>query len=127
MTVEIQLLGTPRLRVDGEPRALRGRKAWSLLTHLLLADRPASREQLAELLFPEAADPLGALRWNLAELRRGLGPDSIAAGREPAVTLPLDTVVDVRVLRDGTPAEAAALPGLGAELLEGVEAASPAF
>jgi DNA-binding SARP family transcriptional activator len=128
MTVEIQLLGAPQLRSGGEPRALRGRKAWSLLAYLLCAERPATREHLAELLFPDAEDPLGALRWNLAELRRGLGPDAIDGQREVALVLPEDAVVDVRVLRDGAPAEAAALSCLGRELLEGVDASpTPAF
>ena len=45
---------------------------WS--PYLLLSRvRNPSREHLAELLFTGADDPLGSLRWNLAELRRGIG------------------------------------------------------
>lgn len=74
--VTIRLLGPPAVEKDGRPvRAPRGRKAWALLCYLLLVDRPPGRRHLAELLFADAADPLGALRWTLAELRRVLGTD----------------------------------------------------
>ena len=44
----------------------------------VLAERPPGRRHLAELLFDEADDPLGALRWTLAELRRKLGaPETV--------------------------------------------------
>ncbi|GFJ85891.1 AfsR/SARP family transcriptional regulator [Phytohabitans houttuyneae] len=70
----VRLLGPPSIDVDGSPaRSPRGRKAWALLSYLLLAERPPSRRHLAELLFADADDPLGALRWTLAELRRSLG------------------------------------------------------
>ena len=39
---------------------------------VLLTERAPSRERVATLLFEEAADPLGALRWNLAQLRKTL-------------------------------------------------------
>ena len=44
----------------------------------VLGERPPTRTQLASLLFPEADDPLGALRWCLAEIRRGLGAGGVA-------------------------------------------------
>ena len=70
----IRLLGSPAIERDGVAiRSPRGRKAWALLSYVLLAERPPSRRHLAELLFAEAKDPLGALRWTLAELRRTLG------------------------------------------------------
>jgi hypothetical protein len=50
-----------RARRRTDPLA-RGRKAWALLTYVLLAGRQPSRRQLAELLFDEAEDPLGAVR-----------------------------------------------------------------
>ena len=76
----IRLLGRPSIERDGQPvRPPRGRKAWALLAYLLLAERPPSRRALAELLFADADDPLGALRWTLAELRRALGlPDAFS-------------------------------------------------
>ncbi|CAN5743790.1 hypothetical protein BH23CHL8_BH23CHL8_29850 [soil metagenome] len=122
MPLTIDLLGTPAVAVGG--RAVgppRGRKAWGLLAYLLLASVPPTRERLASLLFPEAADPLGAVRWNLAELRRLLGP-SVELGGEPVrLTLPPDAVVDVQVLVRASWVEATRVPGLGHELLEGVE------
>jgi DNA-binding SARP family transcriptional activator len=100
----VRLVGPPALERDGRPVASpRGRKAWVLLAYVLLAERPVSRQQLAELIFPEADDPLGALRWSLSELRRALGERAALTG-DP-VSPALDATVDL----DG--------PG---ELLEGV-------
>jgi hypothetical protein len=59
----VHLLGSPAILRDGHPApAPKGRKTWALLAYLLLSDGPASRRHLAELLFADAADPLGALR-----------------------------------------------------------------
>jgi tetratricopeptide (TPR) repeat protein len=53
------------------------------------AGRPPGRQHLAELLFADADDPLGALRWTLAELRRALGaPGLFGATRSPLPSLP---------------------------------------
>ena len=129
MSLVIHLLGRPHLARDGEPVASpRGHKAWGLLAYLILSrvTRP-SREHLAELLFTEADDPLGSLRWNLAELRRALGPDTLLHGSTELV-LPPATFVDIHALIRGTPQEAVAIAGLGSELLEGMEFGnSPAF
>ncbi|HZV75955.1 MAG TPA: BTAD domain-containing putative transcriptional regulator [Conexibacter sp.] len=118
MVTTIRLLGVPAIVRDGVPAPPpRGRKAWALLTYLLLSERPASRRQLAELLFAGAADPLGALRWNLAQLRRALGPAAALQGDPVELVLAAGVVVDVR---ETDPAEGV--------LLEGRElAASPAF
>jgi DNA-binding SARP family transcriptional activator len=121
--VTIRLLGRPAVERDGQPlRPPRGRKAWALLCYLLLAQRPPSRRHLADLLFADAADPLGALRWTLAELRRVLGVPAFTG--DPVDTAPgPDITVDVRlVLSDavgGPP-----LLDLGAELLEGLQLTS---
>jgi DNA-binding SARP family transcriptional activator len=126
----IHLLGAPSVLIDGAPLpAPRGKKAWALLAYLLLSGQREPREQLASMLFGEADDPLGALRWNLAEIRRLLRLPGTAKGDLPALEpLPPDTFVDVRTLATGTWVEALELPGLGRELLEGVNvAASPAF
>jgi DNA-binding SARP family transcriptional activator len=124
--VTIRLLGQPGIDHDG--RRLpppRGRKAWALLAYALLADRPPSRRHLAELLFSEADDPLGALRWTLAELRRALGAPELLGGDPVATTLREDMDVDVHVL-DGELADPQRLLDLGGELLEGISiAASP--
>lgn len=126
----IQLLGKPRLIVDGAdpPATIRGQKAWGLLAYLALSEvRRPSREHLADVLFAAADDPLGALRWNLSELRRALGPEVLPSGTA-TLELPADGLIDVDVLTRGTPLEALALDGLGRELLEGMDfSASPAF
>lgn len=111
----IDLLGAPSVSRDGVPAPPpRGKKAWGLLAYLLLADRRPRREELARLLFAEADDPLGALRWNLAELRRLL-PEAQIAGSPVRVELPPDAVVDTHVLTAGTWLWSLDLPGLGRE------------
>jgi hypothetical protein len=74
----IRLLGRPEIERDGvvglPPR---GHKAWAVLAYLVLAERPVPRARLAGLVFADADDPLGALRWTLAQLRRALGADAL--------------------------------------------------
>jgi DNA-binding SARP family transcriptional activator len=122
--VTIRLLGQPALERDGEPLPPpRGRKSWALLAYLLLAERPPGRRQLAELLFADADDPLGALRWTLAELRRALGDAGLFAGDPVATRLPGDVVVDVRRLADPD-ADDGLLLAVDGELLDGVRLVS---
>ncbi|MFL5797279.1 MAG: tetratricopeptide repeat protein [Actinomycetota bacterium] len=130
MPMATHLLGPPHLVRDGVVYpAPRGRKVWALLAYLALSDRAPSRQQLIDLLFPEAEDPAGALRWNLSELRRLLGgPDTVGSGTAVRLRLPAGSVIDVHVLMAGTSREAVELPGLGRELLEGMDIeASPGF
>lgn len=95
MLTTIRLLGTPAILREGlAPPPLRGRKAWALLAYLLLCERPVTR-QLAELLFSTAADPLGALRWNLAQLRRTLGTAVVLRGDPVQLVLAADVAIDV--------------------------------
>jgi DNA-binding SARP family transcriptional activator len=127
MGLTVHLLGSPRVeRSDGVTYQVRSRKSWALLSCLILSERPLSRGQLAGLLYAEADDPLRALRWGLLELRRCLG---VALDGDPvALRLPPDTVVDVTVLSHGSWTAAVELPGLGAELLDGIAVRSaPAF
>jgi DNA-binding SARP family transcriptional activator len=129
MSLAIYLLGRPRVERGGESLAPpRGRKSWGLFAYLALSRvRSPSREHLAELLFAAANDPLGSLRWNLAELRRLLGGAALPQG-STRLGLPAGTFLDVDTLVRGTPQEAIAIPGLGSELLEGMDfASSPAF
>lgn len=120
--IAIHLLGSPRVELDGAPvSGPRGWKAWALLAYLLEAAAPVPRERLAQLLFADADDPLGALRWNLAELRRALGESASLAGDPIILGLPTDAFVDTRVLRSATWVEAVQVPGLGRELLEGID------
>ena len=129
MSLAIHLLGRPYLERDGEPVAgPRGHKAWGLMAYLVLSRiHKPSREHLAELLFAGVDDPLGSLRWNLAELRRALGAATVPHGSTEIALRP-GTFVDVDALIRGSPQEAVAIPGLGRELLEGIGFANaPAF
>ena len=127
--LSIHLLGPPRMKRGGAPvDPPRGQKAWGLLAYLVRTRLPSSREAVASLLFPEAADPLGALRWTLSELRRSLRHDAEVGGDPLRLTLRPGTLVDVDVLSRGSWVEAVALPGLGHELLEGLAfRGSPGF
>lgn len=124
----IRLLGPPAIERDGRRmRSPRGRKAWALLGYVLLAQRSPGRQHLAELLFSEADDPLGALRWSLAELRRVLGVPDVLGGDPIARSLGEDVLVDVHQLTCECP-HAAPFLDVGGELLEGVHlSASPQF
>ncbi|WP_328995008.1 hypothetical protein OG394_10770 [Kribbella sp. NBC_01245] len=116
--VTIRLLGPPAIVRDGQVmRPPRGRKAWALLAYLLLADRPPSRRHLADLLFADAEDPLGALRWTLAELRRALGVPGVLGGDPVSTDFGEDLTVDVLLVMQD---EADLLSATG-ELLEGLE------
>jgi DNA-binding SARP family transcriptional activator len=119
--VTVHLLGRPRIEVDGtDGYRFRSRKSWALLAFLLLAERPPTRSGLASLLFGEADDPLRALRWCLAEVRRGLGPGAVLDGDPVQLRLPPAASVDVDVLVHGHWNEALQLPGLGQDLLDGL-------
>jgi len=101
----------------------RGRKTWALLAYLLLAEVAPTRRRLVSLLFTEAEDPLRALRWNLAELRRALGPAVTMGGDPVLLHLGRGVRVDVRLLGSGLPSRL-----VGGELLEGMDfPSSPAF
>jgi DNA-binding SARP family transcriptional activator len=125
----IRLLGRPALETaDGPAPVPRGSKAWGLLAYLLLAERPATRRELAALLFPAADDPLAALRWSLAELRRTLGAPAGLRGDPPRLELDPATVVDIQLPAADAPVPRAWLERLTGELLEGlVFPGCPAF
>jgi DNA-binding SARP family transcriptional activator len=117
----IRLLGPPSIERDGRPaRPPRGRKAWALLCYLLLAERPPSRRHVAELLFGDADDPLGALRWTLAELRRTLGVAEVLGGDPISTDLGDAVVADVTLLTS-EPGESTPLLAVDGELIEGVD------
>ncbi|WP_040339369.1 BTAD domain-containing putative transcriptional regulator [Candidatus Blastococcus massiliensis] len=128
MTASVRVLGSRRIECDGISTPLRGNKAWALLAYLLLAERPPSRRHLTSLLFPEAEDPLRALRWNLSELRRALRGVATVDG-DPVVLDPVAGCdIDVRRLTAGQAGHALSLTGSGHELLEGLSIPdSPAF
>ena len=125
----IQLLGAPSVFRSGlEVAAPPGRKHWGLLAYLVRTEVPSSRERLSGLLFPEADDPLGALRCALSALRRQLGPHAEVGGNPVRLMLRQGAFVDVAILGKGSWVEAVSLPGLGHELLDGMAfRSSPAF
>jgi DNA-binding SARP family transcriptional activator len=117
----IHLLGRPSIdRGAAEAYQFRSRKSWALLAYLMLTERPPTRSQLASLLFGDADDPLRALRWSLNEIRRALGSDGAVDGDPVTLKLAADVVADVAVVTGGEWRDAVELPGLGAELLDGV-------
>jgi DNA-binding SARP family transcriptional activator len=119
----IRLLGPPEIERDGVVVAPpRGHKAWGVLAYAVLAERPVARPHLAGLIFGDAGDPLGALRWTLAQLRRALGVGGTLRGDPLELGLPPGTAVDAVALASGDPDPALAR----GELLEGVDPESRA-
>jgi DNA-binding SARP family transcriptional activator len=121
----VRLLGRPQLERDGSLLAPpRGRKSWAVFAYLALAELPVTRERLSSLLFSDAADPQGALRWTLAELRRALGAADLLRGDPLRLDPPAGTEVDVLSVSAGQ-ADVGLVRG---ELLEGIELeAGPVF
>lgn len=107
--------------LDGEAYRFRSRKSWALFTYLLLSERAPARHQLAGLLFADADDPLRALRWSLAEIRRELGAEGTLEGDPVTLQLPCGTRVDAQVILDGKWSDSVQEVGLGCELLDGLE------
>src|ERR1700754_44226 len=85
----IQLLVCPQItRGPAGGYRFRSRKSWGLLAYLILSERPPARSQLATLLFGGADDPVRALRWGLAEIRRALGDGASVDGDPVVLQLP---------------------------------------
>jgi DNA-binding SARP family transcriptional activator/tetratricopeptide (TPR) repeat protein len=97
MDLSLALLGPPIVRRDGAPVTFDTRKATALLALLAVTGREYSREQLADLLWPEADSVKGR-----ASLRRTLSVTAAAVGdglviSRAAVALEATAVrVDVR-------------------------------
>lgn len=129
LSLRIRLIGEPSVRGETtEPYRPRSRKTWALLCYLLLSERPPSRPRLGSLLFNGADDPLRALRWNLAEVRRLIGPDGQVEGNPVELILPDRTVLDVERVLHGDWRDALDMPIMGNELLEGFDGiGSPEF
>jgi DNA-binding SARP family transcriptional activator len=113
----VSLLGRPHIESDGQPcPPPRGLKSWAVLARVALAEHPIERRRLAGELFGEADDPLGALRWCLANLRRSLGLPVLLGG-DPLTLTPGELWLDVWALEDGSlPVE-----DIGGSLLDGVD------
>ncbi len=129
MSLSIRLLGRPSIERDGRPvEAPRGQKGWALLSYLVLSERPVPRRELAELLFSEADDPLGALRWSVSQIRRAIGPEAEIGGDPLRLTLNPEASIDVAMLLAGTALERGDEARLTQELLDGMSVErAPAF
>ncbi len=100
--MEIRLIGRPVILDDaGSARPVRGHQSWALLARIVMSERPLSRRALSAELFPSAVDPLGALRWCLAGLRRAVGSPGAFTGDPVEAGLPPDIVIDVQELEAG--------------------------
>lgn len=124
MQRRVRLLGTPAI-VDDEGRGqpVRGHQAWALLARIVLAERPLGRQVLAAELFPESVDPLGAVRWGLAALRKALNASDCLVGDPVEPRFPPGTEIDVWQLE-----REAFDVGQAGDLLEGMEPqCSPEF
>ena len=89
-TLNVRLLGTIEIEVDGKPLAgLHSRPALALLAYLIGAPRPHRREALADLLWEArtTSQALSNLRTVLAGLRRWLG-DVIVVNRDTVAIRP---------------------------------------
>lgn len=106
--IEVKLFGPPAVRRDGQPVTFDTRKAVALLAYLALADRPRSRDALADLLWSEndLEHARGALRRTLSTLRSAIGPAAVEATRDHirVVTGP-DMDIDVHRFRAAVAAE----------------------
>lgn len=117
----IRLLGHPSVERDGAPApSPKGKKVWALLAYLIRSEAPVSRGRLASLLFGDADDPLGALRWNLSELRRLLGIKGILRGEPIELVLPTETDIDLDDVIHGTWRQAMSVPSIGDAFLDGL-------
>jgi DNA-binding SARP family transcriptional activator len=95
--LSLALLGPPVIRRDGTPVTFDTRKATALLALLAVTGREHSREQLADLLWPEADSAKGraSLRRTLSVTAAAMG-DGLAISRAAVALDPVSVRVDVR-------------------------------
>ena len=86
--LELQLLGPPRIRVNGTPVPIGRKKALALLVYVALSGTAHTRDSLATLLWPEhdQEGARGNLRKVLSELRGKL-PGTVLGGEDDIVRL----------------------------------------
>ena len=95
--LRIELLGPVRVELDGAPLVVDTRKAIALLAFLAVTGRPASRETMAALLWPESDEPgaHGALRRTLSVLKAALGGVGLVIDRWSIALRPEELEVDL--------------------------------
>lgn len=100
--LRLRLIGRLGLERDGQPiPGPRGQKTWAVLGRLVRSPQPVSRQLLVDELFADADDPMGALRWALAELRRKTGYPDAFRGNPVSPGLGADVAADVNDLSQG--------------------------
>jgi DNA-binding SARP family transcriptional activator/predicted negative regulator of RcsB-dependent stress response len=129
MAFRVRLLGRPSLEHDGASRRLEGHKPWALLTYLLLEPRAPTRRELADLLWSEADDPLGAVRWSLSQVRKAMNPPAEIGERDGRIKIDAEVLlVDAGELLRGEWDETSIDDLVRGELLEGMSfGESPSF
>lgn len=82
--LNIFLLGSPRIELDGKPVALERNKALALMAYLAMEGSAQARETLAALLWPEYdhEHAYAYLRRTLWAINAALGDGWLAAGRD---------------------------------------------
>src|SRR5438132_6450965 len=121
MPLRVRLLGRPGLEHDGESRRLEGHKPWALLTDPLLEPHAPTRRELADLLWSEADDPLGAVRWSLSQVRKAINRPAEIGERDGRIKIDAEVlVVDAGELLRGEWDEVSIDDLVRGELLEGM-------
>src|SRR5438876_1055381 len=121
MPLRVRLLGRPGLKHDVESLLLDGHKPCALLTYLLLEPRAPTRRELADLLWSEADDPLGAVRWSLSQVRKAVNPPAEIGERDGRIKIDAEVlVVDAGELLRGEWDETSIDDLVRGELLEGM-------
>lgn len=69
-TLYVELLGSPRFSVDSRKVSFARRRSKALLSYLICTERRATREELADLFWPDssASRAMGSLRTILSEI-----------------------------------------------------------
>lgn len=82
--VRLELLGPPRLTVDGSPIDISRKKSMALVAWIALHDNPVPRERMVALLWPQAEPSKGkhALRSALYSLSLEAGTTVVLSNRE---------------------------------------------
>src|SRR5262249_42558079 len=96
ISLEVQLLGFPSVRLDGRGVDLALRKGLALIAYLAEARAPVGRDHMAGLLWPDAdADAARSrLRRTLHKIRSAFAADVIDADRN---SLALAPSIEVRI------------------------------
>ena len=113
--LRVALLGAPEIDLDGKVLTFPTRKAFALLSYLVVEGGVQPRERITALFWPESRADLGraALRKTLAYLRQALGAPGSAKQEQPYILADRDSlqfnpaaasVVDVWLLQSAAQA-----------------------